>query len=974
MTVASVPANRILEHLRGLIRRHGGGGVTDGQLLERFVRQRDETAFEVLVWRHGPMVLALGQRMLHNAHDAEDVLQATFLTLVRKAGSISQRDSLSSWLYKVAYRIALRVHARTARLVADGRPIEDVPAADTGNEADWRELRPLLDSAIERLPEKYRTALLLCDLQGKSYREVAEQLGCPIGTVSTRVTRARQLLRKRLAHQGLALSLGALTAALTGRTATAMPASLTSSTVRAASLLVNEADGAAASLPANIAELIEGAKPVMLWTRFKIATFLALVIGTLAVGAGVLARREPPAPPADTPRAEATKATADKPANGPVRLRGRVLDPDGKPVNGARLYWPRVPKTEPRSEDDIEIPQRGKTDAEGRFQLELPRSDIRPEWNLSLVALADSYGVAWAKWSAIEAGGELTLRLVKDQPIEGRVVTTEGKPVAGVRVSIVTLGAPTDGEVDTFVTAWKREWENALHQTTERMFLPLGKILPPATTDKDGQFRIVGAGAERLVVLRLRGSGVAQESLYVVNRADFDAAAVNKAVLDRIPAELRQPGQPPLLYGPKLTYVVPASRRIAGTVREAGSGKPVAGFRIHISVGYGDGLDAISDKEGRYQLNSVPKMKQYLLNANPPDNSSWLFAGARIDDTEGVQPLTVNFTVARGILLTGRVVDKKTGKGVSGGIRFIPLSGNKYAKQPGYDSYQYERLMRQVDGDGRFKFAVIPGPGVLMVQAHGGEKANGGQQINPYKQAEFDAKDREHVKITESDGGYFTALDNSIEFLAIEHAVKYLDLAPDATSAECNLFLERGQTMTVKIEDMDGKPLKRTTVAGVTAGWPNTMPIKDATCTIFALDPKKPRRVLFYHAERRLAGALTVRGDEKEPPVARLVPTGCVTGRVLDREGQPIVGASIDLSSPDRIASELYRQLGQRQKMIHTAKDGRFRIEGIVPEVKFTLSITQGRTFFVGEPRIGVRQVKSGETLDLGGVRVKPGP
>jgi len=673
-------------------------------------------------------------------------------------------------------------------------------------------------------------------------------------------------------------------------------------------------------------------------------------------------------------RTEAAKATADKPASGPVRVRGQVLDPDGKPIDGARLYWPRVPKAEPRSEDDIEIPQRGKTDADGRFQIELPRSDIRPEWNLALIAAADGYGVAWTFWSAIESGGDLTLRLVKDQPIEGRVVTTEGKPVAGVRVSILTLATPTDGKLDTFITAWKREWGMALHQTTERMFLPLGKILPPVTTDKDGHFRIVGAGTERLAMLKLRGSRVAQESLYVVNRAGFDAAPVNKAVLDRIPVELRQPGQPPLLYGPKLTYVVPASRRIAGTVREAGSGKPVAGFRIHIGTGYGDGLIAISDKEGRYQFNGVPKMKQYLLNADPPDGGSWLMSGARINDTEGVQPLTADFTVARGILLRGRVVDKATGKGVSGGIRFIPLPGNKFAKQPGYDSYQYERLMRTVNSDGRFKFAVIPGPGVLMVQAHGGEKANGGQQINPYKQAEFDARDREHVKITESDGGYFTALDNSIEFLNIEQAVKYLDLAPDAGSAECNLFLERGQTITVKIEDSDGKPLKGTTVAGVTAGWPNTMPIKDATCTVFALDPKKPRRVLFHHAERRLAGTLTVRGDEKEPPAARLVPTGSVTGRVLDREGQPIVGASIDLSSPDRIASELYRQLGQRQKMIHTDKDGRFRIEGVVPEVKFQLNIYRERTFLVGEPRIGVRQVKAGGTLNLGDVRVKPGP
>ncbi|HTU91583.1 MAG TPA: carboxypeptidase-like regulatory domain-containing protein, partial [Gemmataceae bacterium] len=154
----------------------------------------------------------------------------------------------------------------------------------------------------------------------------------------------------------------------------------------------------------------------------------------------------------------------------------------------------------------------------------------------------------------------------------------------------------------------------------------------------------------------------------------------------------------------------------------------------------------------------------------------------------------------------------------------------------------------------------------------------------------------------------------------------------------------------------------------------NTFPIKDATCTIFALNPKKPRRLLFFHAERKLAGALTVRGDEKESPVVRLGPAGSVIGRVLDRDGQPIAGADINPDSPDRSAGELYRQLRQRQPAVRTDKAGRFRLEGIVPEVKFTLAIVRGRTFFVGEPRIGLRQVKPGETLDLGDVRVKPGP
>src|SRR4051794_789141 len=114
------------------------------------------------------MVLALAQRLLHNTHDAEDVLQATFLTLARKAGTIGKRDSLASWLYKVAYRIAVRARARAAKDARSGGALEDLPAAEGADEPEWRELRPLLDEAIRRLPEKYRTPIVLCHLQGQT--------------------------------------------------------------------------------------------------------------------------------------------------------------------------------------------------------------------------------------------------------------------------------------------------------------------------------------------------------------------------------------------------------------------------------------------------------------------------------------------------------------------------------------------------------------------------------------------------------------------------------------------------------------------------------------------------------------------------------------------------------------------------------------------------------------------------------------
>src|SRR5262245_53172957 len=147
-----------LRQLRRCLARPDAAGATDAELLQRFVSQRDETAFELLVWRHGPMVFGLCRRLLRHEQDAEDAFQASLLALARKAGSIGKRGSLGSWLYKVAYRVALRARAGTRRRARYERSVAELPAvADRHGSADlaWRELAPVLDEELSRLPEKY---------------------------------------------------------------------------------------------------------------------------------------------------------------------------------------------------------------------------------------------------------------------------------------------------------------------------------------------------------------------------------------------------------------------------------------------------------------------------------------------------------------------------------------------------------------------------------------------------------------------------------------------------------------------------------------------------------------------------------------------------------------------------------------------------------------------------------------------------
>jgi RNA polymerase sigma factor (sigma-70 family) len=286
--------------------RRPAAGVSDAELLDRFIRLRDEAAFELLVRRHERMVLGVCRRVLGHEHDAEDAFQATFLVLARKAGAIARRPSVASWLYKVAYRTALHARAGAARAARPAVDLEAVAAPeDAGGAAARRELCLALDEEVNRLPETYRTAIVLCYLEGKTYAEAARQLGCPRGTVSIRLTRARERLRGRLVRRGLALPTGLLAAWFCQQASAAGPPDLVGATVKAAL-------GGAAG---RAAVLTEGVLRAMFMTRLKIATALLLGVGLLVAGAFALrlTAAGPDQPRgADTPKPAAAKAAKDQ--------------------------------------------------------------------------------------------------------------------------------------------------------------------------------------------------------------------------------------------------------------------------------------------------------------------------------------------------------------------------------------------------------------------------------------------------------------------------------------------------------------------------------------------------------------------------------------------------------------------------------------------------------------------------------------
>jgi RNA polymerase sigma-70 factor (ECF subfamily) len=318
--------------------------LTDGDLLEGYLSKRDEASFEALLHRHGPMVLGVCRRVLHNEADAQDAFQATFLVFLRKAATILPRALVGNWLHGVAYKTALKAQAMNRQRRAKEREARANVRPAAGQEALQDRLE-VLDEALSRLPVKYRSAIVLCDLEGKTIKEAAKQLSCPLGTVAGRLASARALLAKRLTRYGLSLTAVAVARGLAeGAVSHHIPKPLLAATLKAAATLAAGQE-IANVMSAKIVALTERVVKAMLVAKLKTLATVVLVL-TVSGGAAVFCRYP-------TLKAEPGKAPATPPA---VVAAGVVAAGDEKPKSDKELIqgtWIAVSG----EQDGKEIPQ-----------------------------------------------------------------------------------------------------------------------------------------------------------------------------------------------------------------------------------------------------------------------------------------------------------------------------------------------------------------------------------------------------------------------------------------------------------------------------------------------------------------------------------------------------------------------------------------------------------------------------------------
>ncbi len=458
--MTQMPGNPLVRHIRHLI----GADLAeapDADLLGRFVSQRDEDAVAELVRRYGALVFGVCRRVLTDAHTAEDVFQATFLVLVRKAASLDRRP-LGGWLGTVAHRLALTARTQAARRrLHEGQAALSRPENTEPDKVD--EVSLLVEEELQRLPERYRTPLVLCYLEGKTHEQVAQALGWPLGSTSRRLAQARDLLRERLRCRGLA-SLGCV-GALLGKVAQAappVPLELQENTVRTALWFASQ-EGTGTAVCAEAVRLARTVLHTIALRKLKIVCALVLGVALLAGPAALLIGSVLGKPPATEPvsvAAEQEPQPAVRPAQGDPpkpdtpapaepaaarRLRVVVLDPRGKPLADANVHvgiW--------TEEKGFKARRDYQTNAEGIAQVELPKTFTI----LRLWASKKPFVTMFANWEQNELASAVGLNRIalllsgKAFPAEyvfrlepavragGRILDEQGKPIAGARVEV----------------------------------------------------------------------------------------------------------------------------------------------------------------------------------------------------------------------------------------------------------------------------------------------------------------------------------------------------------------------------------------------------------------------------------------------------------------------------------------------------------------------------------------------------------
>jgi RNA polymerase sigma factor (sigma-70 family) len=851
--MANRQADQVLRGLHTLVEEQSSQ-LTDGQLLHRFSADRDERAFATLLQRHGALVYGVCRNILRHEHDAEDAFQGTFLVLARRAAVIRHEKAVASWLYRVAYRVAMKAKAasdrRRRREEQVARPTEDRPVGDLA----WRELQAMLDAELNRLPDKYRAPFVLCCLTGKSKAEAAADLGWKEGTVSSRLAKAREVLQRRLARRGVTLSavLSGLAISQPGASAL-VPATLLTATRQMAVAFAagGRLAGEVAAGPASLARAVLRG---MTAARLGLPVVALVVLG-LASTAAVVALDQPTvqvAPVASDPDGDRSPAALVEPAPDGLHqliVRGRVIGSDGKAIPGADIA---ILADENRPAGDREFSslyQRriivsGKADTEGKFQFVTPRPRVGQDQHYYCLAAGAGQTVAWRMLQTLVEEPEFDLKLKAGQRVRGRLVDDTNSPAVGVKLRVGGFGTPEQTGLgpgglfneEIAVAAW-----------------PASQV-----TNRDGNFAFDGLPPRATVHLAVRDDRYCPQWLTLKTGEDGPADAGTIKL------------EPP--------------RTLEGRVVAADSMQPLANAIVDVTSAIRGApilgsVRARTDANGRFTVKPYPGPSVTVTAGGAP-GTPFLAARQDFEWPAGARQPTVEVKLQRGVLQRGVVVEQGRGLPVPGArIQYRPMSGKNRNGDEGNLLTLWHSLDTSSDANGQFEIPVLPGLGHLLVRGPGHDFIS--MEVSEYE------------LIYGRKGGGRAFFPDALVPLTVERGGQ----VPPVVAT-----LRRGVTLKGRVETADGKPVASGFLISrhyLGSGWETHsefLPVRDGRFEIPGCDPNRTEPYWFWD-HKSLQGAVAHLSGDDEAVIIRLAPLGFASMRFVDDQGKParVPGANVYL-------------------------------------------------------------------------------
>ncbi len=660
--------------------------------------------------------------------------------------------------------------------------------------------------------------------------------------------------------------------------------------------------------------------------------------------------------PAKSPTASGNdSAVSDRTADDLLVVRGRVLDPQGKPVAGADVV-----AVEPlwKVKHDSLLVAATKSDNAGRFNLEFRKSQFtagRGEaWRSAIIVAsmpAARYGMTWLDFDSIKPNQETTLQLAPDEPIEGRIVDLEGRPIAEVEARIGDISTNAKGDLTT--------WLGALHggipffgsksyDWPDRFLYTEFVGRWAAKTDADGRFRLSGVGHDRVATIYISGGGVAAADLKVVTRpmAPFKVDMSSRA----------DSPDSTTYYGSHLQYAAEPAQPIEGIVRDAKTRQPLAGVRV-VSHKFAGGalsglywIDTVSDESGRFRLEGMPKGDGNMIMAIPADNQPYFQREFDVPTAAGLEPVKFELELHRGVPIRGRVTDKSSGAPVEGArMFFIPWPDNPNLAglaEFGHGRVHGSQMRYLTDHDGRYALVGLPGRGLVEVVCP--------TQPFPPGQGLREITDlptpQQFLKVA---GALMPSAN-------LTTAVKETHIGEQDVDVLANIELDPGKRLTLNIVDPNGKPLTDVEVHGL---WPprhsRTQYDAGPTVEVIALSPDENRIIRLYQKEHNLGEVRSVcwKDDGAGPVTVKLELCATLKARLMDKNGDPVRGGTVSIQA----------QAVDSRTMSDTAatdRDGRLNYTRLLPRGKYNVTCDCAQ--------VGLRllakdlAVSPGEIIDLG--------